>query len=309
MAWARGKGAPLFTFKQFTLQYAEFLMSLPIPQRALALGLLALAAGLTGLPGEEDAEDVIDTIGQWLGYPTNSRAWLKTYVPSIVLNGLQDLGLPFDIQSRLGLGNMAPGTGAMIPSNTNRARDVAEVFGPAGSLVSNAVQATAASVKGDISGAFSLMAPRAVSAGLKGYDMAMTGMARDRAGNKVDDVTGFETAMQFANFTPRRVAETYETSRVNQEIKDYQQMRESSLVTRIARAQVEGDETALQKAKDEWESWNESHPDRPIVITPAQIRKRIRDMLTDKEARVIRSMPREIRRLGAEMYGEEGEED
>ena len=45
--WARGAvGATLFTFKQFSISYVEFLSRLPVQQKALALGILVLAAGL-----------------------------------------------------------------------------------------------------------------------------------------------------------------------------------------------------------------------------------------------------------------------
>ena len=40
--------------------------------KALIGAALILVAGIKGLPFEEDAEDIIDTIGQALGYRTNS---------------------------------------------------------------------------------------------------------------------------------------------------------------------------------------------------------------------------------------------
>jgi hypothetical protein len=43
----------------------------------MALAVLWLAAGGEGMPFAEDIEDIIDTIGQWLGYSTNSKKWLR----------------------------------------------------------------------------------------------------------------------------------------------------------------------------------------------------------------------------------------
>ena len=48
--WARGSvGATIFTFKQFSIAYVEFLKRLPWQQRIIALLVLTLAAGLGGL--------------------------------------------------------------------------------------------------------------------------------------------------------------------------------------------------------------------------------------------------------------------
>jgi hypothetical protein len=71
--WARGTiGATVFTFKQFSIAYIEFLKRLPPQQRLLALAILWLLAGTQGLPFAEDIEDIIDTIAQ--GWATTSTA-------------------------------------------------------------------------------------------------------------------------------------------------------------------------------------------------------------------------------------------
>jgi len=65
--WARGAvGATLFTFKQFSIGYVEFLSRLPAREKALALGILFLAAGAEGPPFADDIDDVVDTVAQRL---------------------------------------------------------------------------------------------------------------------------------------------------------------------------------------------------------------------------------------------------
>ncbi|MGL5632583.1 MAG: PLxRFG domain-containing protein, partial [Azovibrio sp.] len=62
--WARGvAGATLFTFKTFIVNYLEFLVRLPARERAMAIAVLMLFSGLSGAPGIDDLDDVIDTIG------------------------------------------------------------------------------------------------------------------------------------------------------------------------------------------------------------------------------------------------------
>ena len=65
--WARGPvGATVMTFKQFSISYLEFLSRLPRREKAIALGVLMVAAGLEGLPFADDLDDLIDTIMQRL---------------------------------------------------------------------------------------------------------------------------------------------------------------------------------------------------------------------------------------------------
>ena len=71
--WARGAvGATLFTFKTFTVSMLEVIGKASPKAEALIGAALILVAGIKGLPFEEDAGDIIDTIGQALGYRTNS---------------------------------------------------------------------------------------------------------------------------------------------------------------------------------------------------------------------------------------------
>lgn len=65
----------MFTFKQYSISYMEFLTRLPRRERTLALAILVLAAGAQGLPGADDLDDLIDTLGQHLGYDTNAKLW------------------------------------------------------------------------------------------------------------------------------------------------------------------------------------------------------------------------------------------
>jgi hypothetical protein len=48
--------------------------------------------------------------------------------------------------------------------------------------------------------------------------------------------------------------------------------------------------------------WNRQNPETPIVITPDQIRDLARKMATEKDARLLKSAPREMRgRVGLDL--------
>ena len=116
--WARGAvGATLFTFKTFTVSMLEVIGKASPKAKALIGAALILVAGIKGLPFEEDAEDIIDTIGQALGYRTNSgkEIELAAYkllgqtLGGLLLHGVTGTGAaPFDVSQRMGMANIIP---------------------------------------------------------------------------------------------------------------------------------------------------------------------------------------------------------
>src|SRR5690606_19374218 len=129
--WARGAiPATVMTFKQFSIAYVEFVARLlknkeSRPAGLLALGILIMLSGLSGLPFMEDLDDIIDTVAQAAGYTFRSGAARQEFTAGLcgeqaadcALYGLSALpGSPVDVQARLGLGNLIPGTAAFKKS-------------------------------------------------------------------------------------------------------------------------------------------------------------------------------------------------
>ncbi|WP_396189808.1 PLxRFG domain-containing protein, partial [Flavobacterium sp.] len=67
-------GRALFTFKTYSIMYVELMNRMwksgPEGKKAvlLMMAVLILASGIEGLPGAKAIDDLIDTIGQWMGY-------------------------------------------------------------------------------------------------------------------------------------------------------------------------------------------------------------------------------------------------
>lgn len=128
-------------------------------KRAVAWSMvgLLLMGGAGGLPFMEDLEDLVDGIAQLMGYNVNAMQWRKEAMRDVVgkemaefveqgLSGLP--GAPIDVSGRLGLGNLIPGTGLFL-SKPNRERDLLEVVGPAGDLISRGFSGARKLVTGD----------------------------------------------------------------------------------------------------------------------------------------------------------------
>ena len=289
--WARGApGALIFTFKQYGISYMEFLTRLPPKEKAIALAILVLAAGLQGLPFADDLDDLIDTLAQQMGYAWNTKAEKEKFAASIlgqsgadfVLHGTSALpGFPLDFSARLGMSNLLPGTGMLLKNKTDKAGEVFDVLGPAGGVLRDALH-----------GEFM---PLAVRNALKAVDMANTGMYRDYSGKKVIETGGLDAATKFIGFNPAKVARESRAARMD--MQDIQLARniEAEIAGDMAQGVFTGDKEAVAKAREELVDWNAKNPDKPIVITSQQIMARVKKMAQTRRERLIKSAPKELR--------------
>ncbi|TSJ82491.1 PLxRFG domain-containing protein, partial [Chitinimonas sp. BJB300] len=176
--WARGVlGATVFTFKQYSISYLEMFKRMDRQGQVIALAVLLLAAGLQGLPFAEDIQDLIDTLGRFMGFNTDSEASLRRAVMGslgktiggVVLDGASAMpGMPLDVQGRLGLGNLLPGTRLLTPFENNKTDDIAQFAGPVGGLMNQAGKAFGNLASGDVAAAFGAITPVALQNIAKG---------------------------------------------------------------------------------------------------------------------------------------------
>jgi hypothetical protein len=302
--WARGAvGATLFTFKQFSISYVEFLSRLPTKQKVLALSILVLAAGLQGLPFADDLEDLIDTIGQSMGYNTNSKKALRKMLLDSLgkdVGTILDVGLlsalsAVDVHGRLGMGNLIPGTAIFKPSETDKSRSLSEVAGPLGGILMSFQKSMARVQSGDATGALTEVTPVAVRNWLKGYQMAETGIYKDARGYKVADVDAADSFIKMLGFQPSDIAKA--TRIISDEIqsKSMTTLMESMIAERWAQGIQEKDFSKVKDAMDTLKSWNKNNPESRIVINPSQISSRVKKMNQSRAERFIKTVPKEQR--------------
>ncbi|MGH8567487.1 MAG: PLxRFG domain-containing protein, partial [Gammaproteobacteria bacterium] len=250
--WARGPvGSVVFTFKQFSISYLEFLKRLPRGSQVLALGILIAAAGLEGLPFVDDLDDLIDTLGQWLGFATNTQRARQRIAAQIlgqnatpyVLRGFS-AGLPFDLSGRLGFGNLVPGTAALKPSETHRLREAAEALGPAGGLVESVLKGVDRGASGDMAGAAKLVVPNAARAAMEGMSQWVTGQVSDQQGRLIGPATKAEAFFKTLGFASSR--QKAESKKQEAEYRDIELQRrtEDRFAEAITRAALAKDAAA-----------------------------------------------------------------
>lgn len=308
--WARGAiGATVFTFKQFSVSYLEFLTRLPPKEKAIALAILVLAAGTQGLPFAEDIEDIIDTLGQSMGYDTNSKQafrlkviqaatalGLGAGVGKFITQGLSSVpGVPIDVQGRLGLSNLVPGTAMFKRSNPDKGKEALEVIGPLGAFVNSVTQALTRAQSGDWQGVARMGLPVAVQNALKAVDMVQTGAYRDSKGRTVAKTTIGDAIAKGIGFQPADVGE--QSNRVNDAYQNIElnQVVRGQIAERWARGIFEQDAAKVRDATDALREWNRKNPTNIIRITPATIHERVKAMSLTQDIRLVKSAPKAVR--------------
>ncbi|WP_423454265.1 PLxRFG domain-containing protein [Ottowia sp. VDI28] len=318
--WARGAiGGTLFTFKTYSVSYLELMHRMwtqggPEGKRAVgwAVAMLLLMGGAGGLPFMEDAEDLIDGAGQLMGYNVSSKQWRKQLLVSVVGKEMGDFmeqgisglpGAPVDVSGRLGMGNLIPGTGLLL-TKQNRERDLTEIVGPAGDLITRGFTGGRKLLTGDVGGAVLEVSPAAVRNAAKGIDMAVSGMYKDTKGYKVLDTTLAEAAAKAIGFQPKSVAEVQEANSFMMRSRSFYTQTSSEIKAQWADALFRKDEVALERVRERLAAWNRNNPDQPIVVKMNDVWKKVREMGKDRTERIAATAPKAIRHQMREMAQE-----
>lgn len=261
-------GGVVMTFKAYSIGYLELIKRLPPQQQLMMLGMLMLVAGVEGLPFAEDIEDVIDTIGQWLGFSTNTGKWIGKQVRDTIgpeferpiLKGLGGM-LPIDLHSRLGMANLIPGTAFFKPSEIDKTRDVAEAVGPIGSVVKSLMDSLALLARGKWDAAAVGIAPKAVRDLYNGMHMAATGESQDTQGRlAMRDVTAGEAFGKAIGFNPQRAAIESEAKREQQQDKNLRTVRMDEIASDWADGIIRKDADKTRDAASRLRQWNSENP-------------------------------------------------
>jgi hypothetical protein len=310
--WARGAvGSTVFTFKQFSISYMEFLKRawgdglIPKQQFVIAIGMLMLASGVGGLPGADDLDDVIDTFGHLAGHATNSKKAKRDFLHAMLGKDFGDAmndgishWLPFDISGRVGAGNFLPATKILDPAQTaqQKLQGAMEIGGVAGSLVFNYINAIQAAAGGDYKKALGSVAPVAVANAYKGAEMMATGVYKDTSGKKVMDVSNTDGALKFIGIQPAIVADDSQANRIAQQDIGTQRWKQQAVSSEYAKALVDGDQDTLASVRKEIKEWNENNPRAAhIQLSMSSIQSQVKALRSTRDQRTVKNAPKGMR--------------
>jgi hypothetical protein len=304
--WARGRlGSVLFTFRQFQVNYVELLKRMPAKERAMALATLIVLAGVGGVPFADDLDDIIDTVGQGLGYDTNTKKWKHEFLASVfgeelgqfVEKGVSSF-LPLELSTRLGMGNMIPASGLFKRSNTGeqKLREGAEILGAAGGFFKQLADSWDYTLQGRYWMALSQgFAPKAIKDLAKGAEMASTGIYDDTKGRMVTSVDTIDSFIKAIGFQPTKVSEITQAKQRSQQSINLQRAVKEALSEQWARAIFDRNPEDTQNVKRLIKEWNDKNPNTPVDIKLSSVQRRVQSMRMDAMARFKKSAPKEMR--------------
>lgn len=302
-------GRAVFTFKQFSIFTTEMLIRMwkagPAGKRAVMIfmAIMFLAAGEEGLWGAKALDDLIDTLGQLAGFDTNMKRWKRSTAHKYLGKELGDfflygasVYLPLDFGGRLGMGNVIPGTELLKPSSgVFNAKSLAEIAGATTGFARQVGDAAEAAAEGNYGKAATNLAPKAIRDVANATSMVKKGYATDAKGRKTVDTDNTDAAVKAIGFNPTKIAqENRKATPVYQDVA-LQRMKETSIVNEWVRGIVDGDNEMAINAQRKLAEWNKSNPNTPINITREQIQSRVRAALTDRNSRMIKAAPKEMR--------------
>ena len=311
MQWGRGAvGATLMTFKSYSFNWLELFhrmatQSGPEGKKAAALmvAMLFLSAGASGLPFADDLDDLLDFIGQKLGYNLSSNKAKQQFLEDVfgkagaqfVDRGLTGLpGSPIDVSGRMSMGNLIPATGLLLDKRDS-SRDVQELLGPIGDMAKRAGQSAGALVDGDFKRALLAAAPRAITNLAQGADMADKGYYADAKGYKVLDTSPAEAAFKAIGFQPQSVSSVQESNGITQRMKEGYSLRAQDIRSRWAKGIFEKDADQVQTARDMLKDWNDKNPDQRMIVDLPSVWKKVREMAKPKDQRIAETAPKAMR--------------
>lgn len=310
-ALARGDiGSLLFTFKTYPIFVLETLTYLAKekPSAAVFMTLaLLFMAGVEGLPFVEDIEDIVDTVAQRVfGSPFNSKRALRNVLKSaseavvgadlssVLMHGVANELTGLSFASRVGLGNLLPGT-RLGAADADYKKVVSEIFGPVGSLIEGAVGAADSMSRGQYVQAAKQVLPLAGQNLIKGWEQWEKGFATDLGGRKLVDVDGPHAFWQSLGFSSSALAQAYETDKIDRQVNAFYTQAKQDIERDIIKAVRDNKPEALAEVVAAIEAWNRTHPEMPMALSPAAIRKQIVLGNMPMNQRTFKLLPKALR--------------
>jgi hypothetical protein len=300
----------IFTFKSYPIFMAEMIYTLhkQSPQAGvfMLMSLVAMA-GTQGLPFAEDIQDLIDTIAQRLfGSPFNSKRAIHNILKTaseasvgmdlsgVMMNGLVNSMTNLSFASRVGLGNIIPGT-RMFTADATFKDVTKEVAGPIASVLEGYYKGAIEISQGDFLAAGKAALPLAMQNVIKGWEQAQLGYSTDAAGRKIAEVSDVGALMQAVGFSSATASAAYSLDRMDKESRAFYKEMSQDYTTQIVKALKRNDTEAVNSLFQSLYRWNEKHPEMAIVINGPSLRQKVVEAGLPLNQRTLSQLPKTMR--------------
>jgi hypothetical protein len=270
-AWRSGIQSFAYMYKVFVTTSVQLLANMDRKGQIFMLGSLWMLTGLAGLPFAEDLEDVIDTIAQtlkisgWQGARYEAAQMLDSIFPGmspLLMQGLVNQFVPGDVAAKTSLGDLLPGSGALI-AGADPFRSVMEILGPAAGMIGAtgtfAKQALTAPFTAtvDVEDVLRESPVTMMRAAGEAYVYMQNGAITDRRGYTVSpEMSAGVVLTRVLGFYPVAASRQYEMIGMAKRITDYQREQTTAYRTGWVKAMMEGDRARAREIEAEVDTWN-----------------------------------------------------
>lgn len=265
--WARsGVASLLFMYKMFPIITVQLVRNLSPVGRGMFMGTMLLLGGFKSLPFAEDLLDILDGLVQRTGIGTGLtrgnaelalREFVDTFFPGlspVAARGLLDYMTGASLSSRIGVGDIIPGTGFARAGSELSASDLQ---GPAGGVVSSLYKMSTEALHGNYSKAMREVPITAAKNIIEGVIYLNDGSILNKRGYTVaKDPTSAETIARFMGFYPERQAQSNEFIQSMKHSVDYAKEIKGDFVSRYVIAKMSGDADKVARINQEVQDWN-----------------------------------------------------
>lgn len=327
--WARpkimqgGRGV-FFMFKTYLQNMLFFMYNANRGTRVRQMLILMGVAGLMGMPGAEDAEELVKKLGKLMGLDVNPQMWLRRMVKEFVggsqtadvlLHGasrvgfgipaaLNGLGIPSgsaDLSGSLGMGRLIPGLSAGLKAENSRFSEMLgdvtkDIAGPALGVPFNMYQAlTDQNLPADDPKRWERAMPTALRNVTRSSRYLAEQRERDTRGATVaqfdpNDVSDQLDALGMGlGFQPTQVTRQWDAIEAQRNVQMYWKGQRKILMDDYGRATRLKDVEGKQDAKSAIRDFNKNVPYSSMKITADSLQKSIAARRREKEAKESRT--------------------
>ena len=256
----------VYVFKQFTVTSVQHMKGLPPRGQLLYMGMLLMAAGISGLPFAEDIMDIVSTLGQMFGIQSIANVekelveflhWMHPGITPVMMHGILNATTGQNIGPRLAFGNLIPGT-SLFRAGSDSSREMLEVAGPVfsgihGALGTSWKMAQAPFTKKEsVASALRSSPITMLRAATDAWAYGRDGRITNAYGRTVvKDVHYSEIVGRLLGFYSARASLQNEVVAMSKQVADYSRMLKASYVMAHTKAMLSGDRKLARQLSSE----------------------------------------------------------
>jgi hypothetical protein len=263
-------------------------------QFAATLGAVFTMSGALGLPGLSALGGIIGLVAGQLGDDDDTPwDWKVEFrnlaadtfgveLGEVLSKGVPRALMPWDIAGRVGMNDLWFRSNGREGQNPREAfaADAVSLLGPTASTVLGMYTAADQMARGNYTKAAEAVIPKAARDVVRAVREG-TSSVTTYAGEPVTDVSAGETVGRILGFAPARVGELMEGRSAVMNVKTALEERRSVLLSRLVRAQLDGDGDTVVEMTQEIADFNRRHPE--FKLTRESMRKSLENKRRNRE--------------------------